>query len=104
MRWAWLRFPCNLGAKCEPLEQSDDTIFCTARVNDLSVRGVRLMVRYRLQPGALVSVAMWNRAETYRCVRTAQVAHANPLGDGAWSLGCEFTDPLDAEELERLLH
>jgi hypothetical protein len=102
-RRAWLRAACNLSAGYLPAERTKVVPFCMAAVANLSCTGARLVARHRFEPGDLLAVTLLDQSQTYRCQRQARVAHSEQQPDGRWALGCEFSEELTEEEVERLL-
>jgi hypothetical protein len=68
----------------------------SARVQDISQGGVRLLVNQRFEPGTFLRILLNKAIE-------ARLVHATPAGDNKWALGCEFTMTLSEQEIQHLL-
>jgi hypothetical protein len=93
-RRRWVRYPANIGTFWQTVTGQE--ICYSARVQDLSRGGVRLLVNQRFEPGTLLRILL-NRAVEARLV------HATPTPDNKWALGCEFTMVLSEQDVHNLL-
>jgi hypothetical protein len=93
-RRRWIRYPANLGTFWQTVTGQE--ICYSARVQDLSQGGVRLLVNQRFEPGTLLRILLNKAVE-------ARLVHATPTPDHKWALGCEFTMVLSEQEVESLL-
>jgi hypothetical protein len=75
---------------------SGQEICYSARVQDISQGGVRLLVNQRFEPGTLLRILLNKAIE-------ARLVHATPAGENKWTLGCEFSLILSKEEIQNLL-
>jgi hypothetical protein len=98
------RFPCGLETSCQPVAaRGDKDISWQARIRDISVGGVGLLLERRFERGTGLAVeipATDSRAGDTLLVR---VVHATRFPEGQWLLGCVLISPLSEEELETLL-
>ena len=77
-----------------------------ARVVNLSLGGVGLLLRHRFEIGSPLAIELQNRAGTGRRTVLARVAHATAVrdqGQPCWLTGCAFTTPLAEAELRTFL-
>jgi hypothetical protein len=68
----------------------------SARIQDISQGGVRLLVNQRFEPGTLLRIILNKAIE-------ARLVHASPTPDNKWALGCEFTAILSEQEVQNFL-
>jgi PilZ domain len=93
-RRRWARYPTNMGTFWQTV--SGQEICYSARVQDISQGGVRLLVNQRFEPGTLLRILLNKAIE-------ARLVHATPMGENKWALGCEFSLILSKEEIQNLL-
>ncbi len=77
---------------------------CPARIWDLSLGGVALIVPHCYESGSLLSLVPEVLPESLSPALEARVLHVTPHGEGPWMAGCEFLTPLTEDELNVLLH
>jgi hypothetical protein len=75
---------------------SGQEIYYSARVQDISQGGVRLLVNQRFEPGTVLRILLNKAVE-------ARLVHATPTGENKWALGCEFAMTLSEQEIQNLL-
>src|SRR5438270_13573927 len=63
----------------------------SARVWDISIRGVGLLTNSSLEAGSLLSVQPCVAGKSLSVALTAEVRHAHRLATGGWLLGCRFS-------------
>ena len=95
-----VRFPSAVETVCRPAE-GPGSFPLPARVQDVSARGINLLVGRRFEPGELLSVEIPGGEEGPTTV-LACVVWADRARRGEWSLGCVLTTSLDDDELIRL--
>ncbi|HYV40136.1 MAG TPA: PilZ domain-containing protein [Gemmataceae bacterium] len=98
----WQRIPCNINATYQLVATADQTSYA-AKVLNISVTGVGLLVDRAIDNGALLSVELHNAAGTTERTILTCVVHVNPQSDGAWALGCNFIRALSEEDLRALI-
>ena len=96
------RFRCGLatlGRICFP--DRDDTL--DAFVYNLSVNGIGLNMSQSLEPGQeiIIRIRVDDQVQPYQL--KAHVAHCTQEVDRSWRIGCEFTDALDPDTLDKIL-
>ncbi len=98
-RRVWVRYPCQLETTFRPAhEPAPDRL--AARVQDISLGGINLVVDRRLDPGSLLSVDLPGADGRHPSTTLAYVVRVGPLEDGSWSAGCTFATELGDEDLE----
>src|SRR5437016_2884438 len=98
-RRAWIRLSADLETSYKPAAAQDGTRL-SARVRNISLGGVNLVVGRAFQPGEMISVALPGASEESHCDVLACVVHCGEEQPGAWSLGCTFSRELSDEDLE----
>ena len=76
---------------------------CPARVWDLSLGGIALVVPHRYEVGAVLLVVPETMPLSLAPGLEARVLHLVPHGSGLWRANCEFLSPLGEDELYALL-
>jgi hypothetical protein len=99
-RRASVRHVCHLEAVSRPLE-SPDALCWGARVRNISVGGLSLLLCYPFKPGASLAVDLHGQSRLG--TQLVKVVHVREQGDGTWLVGCAFATPLDDAELRALL-
>jgi hypothetical protein len=74
-----------------------------ARVLNISVAGVGLLVDEIVENGALLSVELRNAAKTTERAILACVVHITRRPGSEWALGCNFIRSLSEDDLNQLL-
>jgi len=103
-RRAWVRYACHQEVLCQQESRSSAQAW-PARVQNVSLGGLALMLHHRLREGMVLSVAVQTpddctRVFLVRIVRL-EVLTAHP--GLRWLAGCEFVEPVTAAELAGLL-
>jgi hypothetical protein len=104
-RRAWVRYGTDLEATCRR-RRGLKALGWPARVKDISVAGIGLLLRHRFRPGSYLAVEVHDPSGG--CVRrlTVRVVHTAPLnvdGEPCWLTGCLLTDRLTEAEVQALL-
>lgn len=102
-RRAWVRWPCDLEAYCQPHPVAGDKLWWLARVRKVSRGGLRLLLSLALEVGAIVEVEIHTAAGAFPRTLAARVVHAAPLRYGGWTYGCALLEVMSEEELRHLL-
>jgi hypothetical protein len=76
---------------------------CPARIWDVSLGGIALIVPRRYDPGAVLAVVPEVLPQSLAPALEARALRVTPHGDGQWLAGCEFLIPLGEDELQVLL-
>jgi c-di-GMP-binding flagellar brake protein YcgR len=98
-RRVWVRFPARTNAQVRPAAP-EGTLLIDARVLDVSLGGVKLVVDRRLAPGSLVSLDLPGDDAVDVSI-LACVVRAEEQPNEMWVLGCNFSCELDAADLQR---
>ncbi len=77
---------------------------CPARIWDVSLGGMALVVPHYYEPGELLSVVPEVLPESLSPALEARVLEVVPHGEGLWMARCEFLTPLGEDELDALLY
>jgi hypothetical protein len=102
-RRAWVRFPCDLGSSC-CASAGDDRTRWSARMQDISRGGARVIVDRRFEPGTILNIQVEAAArEEIPPVLLARVEHVHAESGGFWALGCRFARELTEKDLHVLL-
>jgi hypothetical protein len=74
-----------------------------ARVDDLSMAGVGLVLDHPLGEGVEVALKMHNRQSGFGCLRVAKIAHATARPEGGYLVGFRFVNPLSEGQVMALV-
>jgi hypothetical protein len=77
--------------------------FGTARVCDLSMGGLGILLPREVSPGGLLTVELRDRVCNSWRLKTVRVVHAAPKSGGQWLVGSVFTKALTSAELAGIL-
>jgi hypothetical protein len=95
-----VRFSCDVKTSCQPLAGRKAGSEWAARVKDVSLGGLGLVLNRRFEPGTLITVVPFG-PESSRLL-LARVVYAAVLPDGHWHVGCELLDSLGEDDLKAL--
>jgi hypothetical protein len=95
------RYPVNADATC-PFVSPVVEDFGAARIRDVSMNGVGLMLSRRVEPGTLLAVTLANQARGFKKTVTVRVTHATPMS-GCYLVGGTFITPLTYQEMTTLV-
>jgi c-di-GMP-binding flagellar brake protein YcgR len=98
-RRVWVRFPARTDAQIKAAGD-EQGILIAAKVLDVSLGGVKLVVDRRFEPGALISLDLPGDDPT-SVSALACVVRAEEQPNAEWVLGCTFSRELDAADLRR---
>jgi hypothetical protein len=102
-RRAYIRFPCDLGTSC-CASAGDDRTRWTARMQDISRGGARVIVDRRFEPGTILNIQVEGaEREELPPVLLARVVHVSAQSGGFWALGCRFARELNEKDLDVLV-
>jgi c-di-GMP-binding flagellar brake protein YcgR len=99
-RRVWVRFPARTGAQVKAAADNGG-ILIHARVLDVSLGGVKLLVDRGFDAGALISMDLPDSDDATGVSALACVVRAEQQPSGEWVLGCNFLRELDASDLQR---
>jgi hypothetical protein len=95
------RYPVNTDTSC-PLVSPVVEDFGAVKVRDVSMEGVGLIVRKRVEVGALMAVVLTNQAKGFNKTALVRVAHVTPTA-GGFIVGGSFVTPLTYQEMTTLV-
>ena len=76
---------------------------CEARVRNISISGVGMVMSRAFNPDTLLIVELERRDRTARIAMPARVTHSLQIGPDCWNIGCEFDQPLTNDALKALV-
>ena len=95
------RFPVNASTSCSFVSPVVED-FGAAKIKNISMDGIGLLLAQRLEPGALLAVSLSNPARGFTKTMLVRIAHMTP-DYGAYLVGGTFSTPLTYEELSKLV-
>jgi len=95
------RFPAALDASCWPLRETKER--WQAKVQDISLTGIRLELDRRFEPGTTLSLEVSDTEQESMSLWLVRVRWVRAGADGKWGIGCVFTSPLGENDLNVLL-
>ncbi len=103
-RRATPRFPCSLETVCRLVATVPDDPW-PAKVRNISLGGICLVLHRRLEPGTVLAVELQDSAHQ-RIPRAVQmrVTSVAEYPSGGWICGGAFADKLSPDELRALLN
>jgi hypothetical protein len=101
-RRASTRYPCNLATSCR-LVASLPGEPVPARVRNISVGGVSLVLTHPFEPESLVSIELRSMARGVVHPVQVRIIYSIEHPSGDWILGASFVDPLGDDELKAFL-
>jgi hypothetical protein len=102
-RRVWVRYSSKPETPLSEVAEEDYVVPQKARLLDLSVAGVGLLVTGKLEPGTLIDVVLVRTTDESLHTFSARVVHCRPQEGGGWLLGCTFATPLGEEELQKFI-
>ena len=103
-RRASVRHASTMEASHHPIAVPAVGPSCPARIGDVSLGGLALVVGHPSEPGVRLSVVPEVLPQSLAPALEVRVLRAEPHGDGLWLAGCEFLTPLTEDELNVLLY
>jgi hypothetical protein len=98
------RQACNLRTSCHPVAaRTGADLLWSAKVRDISPRGVGLVLDRRFEPGTALAIEVPEAPARPAETLLVRVAHATELPGGQWLLGCSFLNELGSDEIQLLL-
>jgi hypothetical protein len=91
--------PATLGQVCT----SESAETCRGWVLDLSAQGAGVLLNQPLPPETFCILLIKTTAGDRRYELLGRVMHATTRPTGDWLIGCQFIDPLTADDLDALL-
>jgi hypothetical protein len=97
-RRVWVRHPADLQTTYQPADAVDGARL-SARVRNISLGGISLVVDRPFASGAMLSIELPGPAEGSSSTVLACIVHVKPQGSGEWALGCTFARELSDDDL-----
>ena len=103
-----VRYPCTLASICEVAtsihgEETAGLDRWPAKVLNLSIAGIGLMLDRRFEPGTVVWTMLENSDRTFQFRADLQVIRSIRSGANQWFIAATFTKPLLKDDLRKLL-
>jgi hypothetical protein len=97
-----IRYKSSLTGRCAAVGGGEGEGW-PARLKDVSVNGIALLLRRRFEPKTILSLEVGR--ETGRPVQnyTIRVVRNKDTGNGLWLIGCTFLRPIDEDIMKTLL-
>jgi|SRR4051812_8464147 len=95
------RYPVNADITC-PLVSPVNEAFGSARIKDVSMQGIGLLLGRRVEPGSLLTVVLANQAKGFSKTVLVRVVHATSQPGGCL-VGGNFETPLSYQEMSALV-
>lgn len=102
-RRVYVRHPGTPETPTYAVSEQEDIITWKARVRDLSVGGVSLLLNSGFPIGATVEIDFRNDATRTTRTLDARIVRSDCKDDIHWVIGCEFLQKLSEEEMNALL-
>jgi hypothetical protein len=99
---SFVRFPCPTKATYQ-FVNAPERQPGTAKVLNLSPKGIALQVPEEIEVGTLLSLELQSLSGTATVTRLASVTRLVPVEAGEWSLGCNFISRLSDQDMKSLL-
>jgi hypothetical protein len=103
-RRAKVRHASTMEASYHPIAVPAVGPCCPARIWDISLDGIALVVPHPYEPGSVLAVVPEVLPQSLAPALEARVLYVKEHGDGLWMAGCEFLTPLGEDELHALLY
>jgi hypothetical protein len=100
-RRARVRFHCTLDTFCFPLQTAGEAC-CEGQVQDISQKGIGLVLNQPFEPGAILGIEMGYKVRRRSRILVARVIHITAQADGRWLVGCEFAFQLTDRDIKAL--
>jgi hypothetical protein len=95
------RFPVNTDASCSFVAPVVED-FGPAKIRNVSMNGIGLLLARRVEPGAMLTVTLSNKARGFTKTVLVRVVHASPQA-GSCLIGGTFDVPLTYQEMSTLV-
>jgi hypothetical protein len=96
------RFSCQLEGLCRVAGTAPEDSWA-ALVRNLSPKGIALLLHRPVEPGTVLSLALFRPVAGPGCQLTVRVVHLKPQSRTEWLIGCELVTQLTEREVHELL-
>ena len=97
-RRQWKRSDVNHEAFCQFKNSSNEEVFMTGRVTNISRGGMKFLASQRMEPGTHFRISIADDIEERFTLLLSQVVYVREAPGCKWFVGCEFT-PILREEI-----
>jgi serine/threonine protein kinase len=97
-----VRYKSSLNGRCGAVGGGEGEGW-PARIKDVSVHGIGLLLRRRFEPRTILSLEVEREAGKPTLSYTVRVVRNHDTGNGLWLLGCIFLRPVDEDIMKTLL-
>jgi hypothetical protein len=101
-RRASVRYSTDLPSLCQKNSAQTSDFWLLARIRDISITGVSLLLNCSFKQGALVEIEPIKASASLGGLLRARVVYSKEETKGGWVIGCEFLNQLTPAELESL--
>jgi hypothetical protein len=85
---------------CLSEADTKEEVVWVARMQDICLEGVRLLIMRRFEPGTWLRLEVPGKSQDKPLLIRARVIHVLPYPNGSFGLGCAFSRPLTEPELK----
>jgi c-di-GMP-binding flagellar brake protein YcgR len=101
-RRVWVRYPPHASPPLFAVSEPDDIITWKARIRDISVGGVCLLLNGTFKPGTVLDIVFTHPRTSVTKTVQARVVRNETKDDVHWAVACAFVQKLTEEELMAL--
>ena len=98
-----VRYSINLTTLCQKISADANDFWLLAKIQNLSITGLRLLLGSPFKVGAIIDIEPVKPDSGFIRLLHARVVYCRQEPTGGWTVGCEFPNPLSADELQSLL-
>jgi hypothetical protein len=98
-----MRYACTGDIALQPLMNRKAGVWRPAQVENISTKGIGLLLDAAIERGTILSVKLEGPAQRFSRPLLVRVIRVTERPGGGWQTGCTFAIPLDEEELGALL-
>jgi hypothetical protein len=99
-----VRYPCSLRCFCRAIRLAPESPMVLARVHDLSIDGLRLLLAHPLERGTFLALSLQTpEGNSVRPLKGCVMHNAPDPNSERWIVGCTLAHPLSEAEMKSLL-
>ncbi len=98
-----VRYSSNLTTLCQKTSADTNDFWLLAKIQNLSATGLRLLLGSPFKHGSMIDIEPVKLDSGFTRLLRARVVYCRQEATGGWTVGCEFPNPLSADELQSLL-